>query len=137
MSAQSQTTKLNFRQGIHRETTQYAEEGSWYDGNRVRFRDKRPENIRGWDIKTSGTLDGTGRDLITWQDNITQKHIAIGTEAFLFEFDNGTTFDITPVRASVSLTNAFGTALNSVRVCVSDTAHGLTSGDFAEGNIRK
>jgi hypothetical protein len=35
------------------------------------------------------------------------------------------------VRESVNLTNAFGTVLNSVRVCVSDTAHGLTTGDFA------
>jgi len=131
LSTLSQTKKLNFRQGIHRESTQYAEEGSWYDGNRVRFRDKKPENIRGWDAKTSGTLEGTGRDTITWQDNITQKHLATGTESFLYEYDNGTTFNITPVRASVSLTNAFGTTLDSVRVCVSDTAHGLSDGDFA------
>ena len=131
MSTLSQTKKLNFRQGIHRESTQYAEQGSWYDGNRVRFRDKKPENIRGWEAATSGTLDGTGRDLITWQDNITQKHLATGTEKFLYEFQGGVVNDITPVRASVSLTNAFGTTLDSVRVCVSDTAHGLASGDFA------
>jgi hypothetical protein len=131
LSTLSQTKKLNFRQGIHRESTQYAEQGSWYDGNRVRFRDKKPENIRGWEAATSGTLDGTGRDLITWQDNITQKHLATGTEKFLYEFQGGVVNDITPVRASVSLTNAFGTTLDSVRVCVSDTAHGLASGDFA------
>ena len=131
MSTLSQTKKLNFRQGIHRESTQYAEQGSWYDGNRVRFRDKKPENIRGWEVATSGTLDGTGRDLITWQDNITQKHLATGTEKFLYEFQGGVVNDITPVRASVSLTNAFGTTLNEPRVCVSDTAHGLASGDFA------
>ena len=131
MSTLSQTKKLNFRQGIHRESTQYAEQGSWYDGNRVRFRDKKPENIRGWEVATSGTLDGTGRDLITWQDNITQKHLATGTEKFLYEFQGGAINEITPVRASVSLTNAFGTTLNEPRVCVSDTAHGLASGDFA------
>tara|TARA_A100001515_G_scaffold126674_2_gene112016 strand:+ start:239 stop:2341 length:2103 start_codon:yes stop_codon:yes gene_type:complete len=131
LSTLSQTKKLNFRQGIHRESTQYAEQGSWYDGNRVRFRDKKPENIRGWEVATSGTLDGTGRDLITWQDNITQKHLATGTEKFLYEFQGGVVNDITPVRASVSLTNAFGTTLDSVRVCVSDTAHGLAAGDFA------
>jgi len=131
LSTESQTKQLNFRPGIHRESTQYAEQGSWYDGNRVRFRDKRPENIRGWEVKTSGTLVGTGRDIITWQDNITQKHLAAGTEKFLYEYDNGVTNNITPVRESVNLTNAFGTTLNSVRVCVSDTAHGLTTGDFA------
>ena len=131
MSTLSQTKKLNFRQGIHRESTQYAEQGSWYDGNRVRFRDKKPENIRGWEVKTSGTLAGTGRDILTWQDNNTQKHLATGTEKFLYEYDNGVTYDITPVRTSVNLTNAFGTTLNSVRVCVSDTNHGLAAGDFA------
>ena len=131
MSTLSQTKKLNFKQGIHRESTQYAEQGSWYDGNRVRFRDKKPENIRGWEVKTSGTLVGTGRDILTWQDNITQKHLATGTEKFLYEYDNGVTYDITPVRTSVNLTNAFGTALDSVRVCVSDTNHGLTTGDYA------
>jgi len=131
LSTLSQTKKLNFRQGIHRESTQYAEQGSWYDGNRVRFRDKKPENIRGWEVKTSGTLVGTGRDILTWQDNITQKHLATGTEKFLYEYDNGRTYNITPVRTSVNLTNAFGTTLDSVRVCVSDTNHGLTSGDFA------
>tara|TARA_R110002020_G_scaffold126820_1_gene284738 strand:+ start:1410 stop:3509 length:2100 start_codon:yes stop_codon:yes gene_type:complete len=130
LSTLSQTKKLNFRQGIHRESTQYAEQGSWYDGNRVRFRDKKPENIRGWDVATSGTLEGTGRDLITWQDNITQKHLATGTETFLYEYGSGATNNITPVRASVNLTNAFGTTLNNVRVCVSDTTHGLSSGDF-------
>ena len=131
MSTLSQTKRLNFRQGIHRESTQYAEEGSWYDGNRVRFRDKKPENIRGWEVKTSGTLLGSGRDILTWQDNITQKHLAAGTDKLLYEFDNGTTHDITPVRTSINLTNAFGTTLDSVRVCVSDTAHGLATGDFA------
>ena len=131
MSTLSQTKKLNFRPGIHRESTQYAEQGSWYDGNRVRFRDKKPENIRGWDVKTSGSILGTGRDLITWQDNITQKQMAIGTEKALYLYQGTKTFNITPVRASVSLTNAFGTHANNVRVCVSDTGHGLASGDFA------
>lgn len=131
MSTLSQTKKLNFKQGIHRESTQYAEQGSWYDGNRVRFRDKKPENIRGWEVKTSGTLVGTGRDILTWQDNITQKHLATGTEKFLYQYDNGVTYDITPVRTSVNLTNAFGTTLDSVRVCVSDTNHGLATGDYA------
>ena len=131
MSTLSQTKALNFRPGIHRESTQYAEDGSWYDGNRVRFRDKRPENIRGWETKTSGSLLGTGRDLLTWQDNITQKHMAIGTEKALYAYNNNVTYNITPVRVSVNLTNAFGTQSGNVRVCVSDTAHGLTSGDYA------
>ena len=39
--------KFDFKQGFNRESTQYAEEGKWYDGNRVRFRSGKPENMRG------------------------------------------------------------------------------------------
>ena len=39
--------KFDLQQGFNRETTQYSEEGKWYDGNRVRFRAGKPENMRG------------------------------------------------------------------------------------------
>ena len=29
--------KFDFNQGFNRETTQYAEEGNWFDGDRVGF----------------------------------------------------------------------------------------------------
>jgi len=41
-------TKLVFRPGINRETTAYANEGGWWDGNLVRFRAGKPESIGGW-----------------------------------------------------------------------------------------
>ena len=34
MAYDSVTAKLDFKAGFHRESTRYAEEGSWYDGNR-------------------------------------------------------------------------------------------------------
>ena len=52
--------KFDFQQGFHRETTQYAEEGRWYDGNRVRFRAGKPENMRGYETRAEGTkFDGS------------------------------------------------------------------------------
>ena len=60
--------KFDFQQGFNRETTQYAEEGKWFDGNRVRFRAGRPENIRGYETKVSASFDGSARDLIAWKD---------------------------------------------------------------------
>ena len=44
-STSSKNVKLNFTPGIHRESTQYAEEGAWFDVDRVRFREGRPENL--------------------------------------------------------------------------------------------
>ncbi len=41
-------TKLQFQPGINREKTSYSNEGGWFAGNRVRFRDGYPESIGGW-----------------------------------------------------------------------------------------
>ena len=59
-------SKIKLKQGLHRESTQYEEEGNWYDGDRVRFRAGKPENMRGYETKVSTTYDGNGRDLITY-----------------------------------------------------------------------
>ncbi len=37
--------KLSFRPGLNREGTDYANEGGWYDGDKVRFRSGFPEKI--------------------------------------------------------------------------------------------
>ena len=47
---QLQLLKLDFAPGFHRESTQYAEQGKWDDGDRVRFRAGKPENIGGWNF---------------------------------------------------------------------------------------
>ena len=48
MSTNSRLVKLNFKPGINRESTEYAEEGSWFNADKVRFRQGRPENLRGY-----------------------------------------------------------------------------------------
>jgi len=47
-STDGKLSTLKFIPGFHRESTQYAEEGKWFDGNRVRFREGKPENLRGY-----------------------------------------------------------------------------------------
>lgn len=59
--------KFNFRQGLHRESTQYEESGKWFDGNRVRFRAGKPENLRGYELKITDTFEGSGRDLLAYK----------------------------------------------------------------------
>ena len=55
-STGSKLVKLDFQQGIRRESTQYAETNSWYDSNNVRFRAGKPENIGGYVTKVSATF---------------------------------------------------------------------------------
>ena len=130
MSTSSKLVKLNFPAGVKRESTQYAEENSWYDVDKVRFRAGKPENIGGYEAKVSAAFDGAGRDLITWSDNDQFKRAMFGTAQKLYEHSGDEIFDITPVSASASLTNAFSIALSANVVTVSATSHGRQTGDW-------
>jgi hypothetical protein len=123
--------KFDFKQGFNRETTQYAEEGSWFDGNRVRFRAGRPENLRGYQTRALGsTFDGSARDLITWIDDSNIKRMIFGTPDKLYEQDGDQLHDITPITTAVTLANCFGTSSGSTRVCCSDAGHNRSEGDY-------
>ena len=129
-STSSKLVKMDFQPGIRRESTQYAETNSWYDANNVRFRAGKPENIGGYVTKVSASFNGSGRDLIAWTDNNQFKRAMFGTAQMLYEHSGDEIFDVTPVSASASLTNAFSVAVSSNTVTVSATAHGRSTGDF-------
>ena len=122
--------KFDFKQGFNRETTQYAEEGKWFDGNRVRFRAERPENMRGYATKVSTAFDGSARDLIAWKDNSNKKRALFATPEKVYEHDGDQITDITPITTVVTLANVFGTSSGSTRVCCSDGSHGRQKGDY-------
>jgi len=130
MSTSSKLISLNLKPGIQRESTQYAEKGAWYDGNKVRFRAGKPENIGGYETKVTATFNGAARDLITWSDNNQFKRAAFGTAQMLYEHNGDQIFDITPVSTSTTLASAFTCAISSNTVTVSATAHGRQTGDF-------
>ena len=128
--SQSKLVKMDFKAGVERESTQYAEKGAWYDVDKVRFRAGKPENIGGYETKVSATFNGSGRDLITWTDNDQFKRAMFGTAQMLYEHSGDEIFDVTPVSSSASLTNAFSVAVSTNVVTVSATAHGRQTGDF-------
>ena len=129
-SSNAKLVKMNFSPGIRRESTQYAEEGSWYDTDRVRFRAGKPENLRGYATKVSATFDGAARDLLTWADHNSQKRAIFGTPQKLYEHDQDRITDITPVSTSTTLTAAFTVALNATTVTVTAAGHGRSTGDY-------
>ena len=117
--------------GFHRESTQYAEEGKWFDGNRVRFREGKPENMRGYETRAEGaTFDGSARALLAWKpaDNISTA--IFGTPEKLYIHEGDELYDVTPITEKTTLTNCFGTSSGSTRVCCSDAAHGRAVGDY-------
>ncbi len=129
-SSDAKLVKLNIAPGIRRESTQYAEEGSWYDADRVRFRAGKPENLRGYETKVSATFDGAARDLLTYTDYDQQKRAIFGTPQKLYEHDQDRLVDITPVSTSTTITSAFTVALSATTVTVTAAGHGRVTGDY-------
>ncbi len=122
-------TTLKFIPGFHRESTQYSEEGKWYDGNRVRFREGKPENLRGYTKAVATPFTGVARDLLTWSDNDTKKFMSIGTEKYLYSIQSNELYDITPYVSIVSATSVFSTSVSSPLVDISITNHGVSVND--------
>ena len=91
-------SKVNLKAGLHRESTQYEEEGKWFDGDHVRFRSGKPENMRGYETKVSTAFDGSARDLIVYKSGpYNKKRAVFGTPDKLYEHDGDRIVDITPM----------------------------------------
>ena len=124
-------TKLQFKPGINREITSYANEGGWFDGDKIRFYLGFPEKIGGWEKYSTASYLGTGRSLIGWSALDGSQFIGLGT-TFKYYIEEGSTFnDITPIRATTSAGDVTFSATNgSSDVTVNDVAHGAVAGDF-------
>lgn len=120
---------LNFIPGFHRESTQYAEQGKWYDGNRVRFREGKPENLRGYSKHNTETLSGIARDLHIWTDNDTRKLIMVGTNEQVYVERDTSLYDVTPIVSVVSASDIFSTNAGSTIVSVNINNHNALAGD--------
>ncbi len=117
-STDTQFFNLKFIPGFHRESTKYAEEGKWFDGNRVRFREGKPENLRGYTKFSTDTISGFARDTLTWTDNNTRKYLAYGTNTQLYVVQNEDRTDSTPIATTTSVSNNFVTSAGKATVKV-------------------
>lgn len=125
--------KLQFTPGVNREITSLSGEGGWYDCDKVRFRFGYPEKIGGWSPLTD--LDtrflGVCRSMINWVTLADENLLGLGTHLKYYIERGGVYNDITPLRASGSVTsNAFTTVDASTTIQVNDTAHGANEGEF-------
>ena len=122
--------KLKFNPGVDRENTRYAAEGGWYETDKVRFRRGMPQKIGGWVRLSAATFLGVCRSMLNWVTLQQQNLVSIGTNLKYYLERGGAYFDITPIRATATLTNPFTTTLNSTTVLVTDLAHGALQDDF-------
>lgn len=124
-------TKLVFKPGINRETTAYANEGGWWDGNLVRFRAGKPESIGGWAKYSVTPSLGVGRSLLTWTALDGTIYTGMGTNLKYYVIRGGGLSDITPLRDTTAAGAVTFAATNgSATITVLDTNHGALLNDF-------
>jgi hypothetical protein len=122
--------KIRLQPGVNRENTSYTNEGRWYECDKIRFRQGLPEKIGGWQRISSATFQGVARSLWNWITLGNINLIGVGTNLKFYIEQGGGYNDITPIRATVSLTNPFETTAGSSIVEVTDAAGGFIDGDF-------
>jgi hypothetical protein len=122
--------KLVLKPGVNRENTRYANEGGWYESDKVRFRQGTPEKIGGWARISVSTFQGLCRSLWNWITLDNLNIIGVGTNLKFYLEVGGNYNDITPLRATAILSNPFATTNLLTLVTVTDTAHGAITGDF-------
>ena len=122
--------KLLLKAGVNRENTRYTSEGGWYECDKIRFRQGTPEKIGGWQRISSTTFQGVCRSLWNWVTLGSQNLIGVGTNLKFYIENGGAYNDITPLRATVVLTDPFETTSGSPIVTVTDASGGYADGDF-------
>jgi hypothetical protein len=115
--------KLEFRPGLNREGTDYANEGGWYDGDKVRFRSGFPEKIGGWSKISSNSYLGTARVLWNWQALNGSNYLGIGTNIKYYIEQGGAYYDITPFISISSIVGA-APANSGINAAVPTTLNG-------------
>lgn len=136
--------KLQFRPGVNRESTTLANEGGWFESDKVRFRSGSAEKIGGWVADTgssatttlpppTGSFWGVCRSLWNWITLSSYNLLGVGTNLkfYIQNGTGGTFYDITPIRSTTAAGDVTFAATNgSTTLTVTDAAHGAQAGDF-------
>jgi len=135
--------KLQFRPGINREGTTLANEGGYFDGDKIRFRSGYPEKIGGWQRDTgistatlkpsTGAFWGAAKGLWNWINLIGYNLLAVGTNLkYYIQNSSGGAFnDVTPIRLTTSAgVPTFAATTGSSTITVTSAGHGAQAGDF-------
>jgi hypothetical protein len=124
-------TKLEFRPGINKESTSYANEGGYFACDKVRFRSGYAEKLGGWVNQSSNTFLGICHTLWNWVTFGGSNLLGFGTNSKYYIENGGTYYDVTPIFSSgVIAANPFTTTDGSLLVTVTQSGHGSTIGSY-------
>ena len=135
--------KLQLRPGVNRESTTLANEGTWFEMDKVRFRSGYPEKLGGWTLDSgtttsalqppAGSFWGVARSLWNWITLSGANLMGVGTNLkyYIQQSSGGNFYDITPIRdVNAVASNAFTTVNGSTTVVINDAGYGGQEGDF-------
>ena len=135
--------KLQFKSGVNREGTTLANEGGWFESDKIRFRSGYPEKIGGWVLDTgtsastlqppSGAYWGVCRSMWNWLNLAGYNLLTVGTNLkyYIQNGVNGFLYDITPLRTTTTAGEVTFAATNGSKIItVTDVGHGAQAGDF-------
>ena len=126
--------KLEFRPGLNREGTDYANEGGWYDGDKIRFRSGFPEKIGGWSRLSNDFFLGVARSLWNWIDFDGSNYLGVGTSKKYYIEKGGAYSDVTPfIHISTTVGAAAGpftATTGSSVITVVDSGYTPNVGDY-------
>jgi len=129
--------KLQFRPGVNRESTSLANEGGWFDCDKVRFRSGYPEKIGGWAALSYNTFLGVCRSLWNWVTLKQYNLMGVGTNLKFYVEDGGDYYDITPLREINGNTPSAGPpVINASTISLTASGTVLTVSDSAADSLQ-
>ena len=135
--------KLQFRPGVNREGTTLANEGGWFECDKIRFRSGYPEKLGGWTLDSgttpstlqppAGSYWGVARSLWNWLNFAGYNLLSIGTSLkfYIQNSVDGFFWDVTPIRSTTAAGDVtFAATTASSIITVTDLANGAQVNDF-------
>lgn len=126
-------SKLLFKPGLNLDQTNYTSEGSWVDGDKIRFRSGMPEKIGGWQVTTFNQYKGQARSLLPWRSSTGVQVTGVGTNEKMYIEVGTQLIDITPLRAtfiSPETDNCLATTNGSNVVTINIIGFNAQDGDY-------
>ena len=128
--------RVQFKAGVNRDQTNYANEGGWFECDKIRFRSGYPQKIGGWLRYGVFTILGACRSMFNWVTTFNDNLMALGTNKKVYIEVGRILYDITPLRAEDSTyttpdtDDCFTVTYGSNVILVTIPLHLANTGDF-------
>ena len=124
-------SKIKFAPGVNKEGTEYSADAGWFDADKIRFRQGRPEKIGGWVKYSETSFLGVCRSIHDWASLESIRYIGLGTNLKFYVVEGNSFNDVTPIRSTTSAGDVTFAATNgSSTITATDTSHGAVVNDF-------